>query len=126
MEYATSLFERETVERWLGYLRRVLEAMAADDGASVERLPMLAEGERTRVLRDTSETSWPADFARRAADALPPSPWDASTWKNWTEAVKADTGAKGKALFMPLRAALTGVTRGPELAPITALLGRCW
>ncbi|HLL45812.1 MAG TPA: condensation domain-containing protein, partial [Longimicrobiaceae bacterium] len=31
VEYATALFERETVERWLGYLRRVLEGMAADE-----------------------------------------------------------------------------------------------
>jgi glutamyl/glutaminyl-tRNA synthetase len=32
------------------------------------------------------------------------------------------TGRKGPALFMPLRAALTGATHGPELAPIVALL----
>ena len=32
------------------------------------------------------------------------------------------TGAKGKSLFMPLRAALTGETHGPELARILALL----
>ncbi|HEU4561362.1 MAG TPA: amino acid adenylation domain-containing protein, partial [Longimicrobium sp.] len=31
VEYATSLFERSTVERWVGYLRAVLEGMAADD-----------------------------------------------------------------------------------------------
>jgi glutamyl-tRNA synthetase len=32
------------------------------------------------------------------------------------------TGRKGPALFMPLRAALTGVTHGPELAPLLALI----
>lgn len=33
-------------------------------------------------------------------------------------AVKAATGKKGAALYMPLRAALTGVAHGPELAPL--------
>ncbi|HEX9935769.1 MAG TPA: amino acid adenylation domain-containing protein, partial [Longimicrobium sp.] len=56
VEYATSLFEQATVERWLGYLRRVLEAMAADDGSSVGRLPMLAEAERRLVLREWNDT----------------------------------------------------------------------
>jgi glutamyl-tRNA synthetase len=32
------------------------------------------------------------------------------------------TGRKGPALYMPLRAALTGVTHGPELAPLLALI----
>ncbi len=34
----------------------------------------------------------------------------------------AATGKKGPGLYMPLRAALTGVTHGPELAPILKLL----
>ena len=38
-------------------------------------------------------------------DLLPPAPWDETTWKSWTEAVKEATGVKGKALFMPLRLA---------------------
>ena len=45
------------------------------------------------------------------------------TWKTWTEAVKAATGAKGKALFMPLRLALTGREHGPELAALLPLIG---
>ena len=31
MEYATSLFERATIERYLGYFRTLLRAMVADD-----------------------------------------------------------------------------------------------
>ena len=62
-------------------------------------------------------------FAAKAAEALPPAPWDASTWKTWTDAIKAATGAKGKALFMPLRLALTGVDHGPELAALLPLIG---
>ncbi|HEY7767416.1 amino acid adenylation domain-containing protein, partial [Longimicrobium sp.] len=64
VEYATSLFEQATVERWLGYLRRVLEAFASDDGSSVERLPMLSEGERSLVLREWNATE--AAYPREA------------------------------------------------------------
>ncbi|MBZ9653338.1 glutamate--tRNA ligase [Phyllobacterium lublinensis] len=64
------------------------------------------------------------DFVRAAFDALPPEPWNRDTWKQWTDAVKAQSGRKGKPLFMPLRIALTGLTSGPELADLLPLLGR--
>ena len=64
------------------------------------------------------------DFAAAAAAALPPEPWGPETWSQWTGAVKAATGAKGKALFMPLRLALTGRPHGPELKNLLPLIGR--
>ncbi|MBI2720458.1 MAG: glutamate--tRNA ligase [Rhizobiales bacterium] len=64
------------------------------------------------------------DFIAEAARLLPPEPWNGSTWKTWTEAVKAATDRKGKALFMPLRLALTGLDHGPELAQLLPLIGR--
>ena len=48
---------------------------------------------------------------------------NAADFKGWTRAVAAATGQKGAALYMPLRAALTGTTHGPELAPLAALMG---
>lgn len=63
-------------------------------------------------------------FAATAASVLPPEPFDATTWKSWTGVVQAATGAKGKALFMPLRQALTGQDHGPELAALLPLIGR--
>ncbi|OYW59167.1 MAG: glutamate--tRNA ligase [Bosea sp. 12-68-7] len=65
-----------------------------------------------------------AAFAATAASVLPPEPFDATTWKSWTAAVQAATGAKGKALFMPLRQALTAQDHGPELAALLPLIGR--
>ncbi len=59
-----------------------------------------------------------------AAETLPAEPWDATTWKAWTQAISARTGAKGKALFHPLRLALTGRDKGPEMAPLLPLIGR--
>jgi glutamyl-tRNA synthetase len=64
------------------------------------------------------------DYVRLALESLPDEPWDGSTWKAWTDAVRKETGRKGKALFMPLRLALTGLAAGPELADLLPLLGR--
>lgn len=64
------------------------------------------------------------DFISHAAGLLPDEPWDAMTWKSWTSAVKEASDRKGKALFMPLRLALTGKQHGPELAALLPLIGR--
>ena len=64
------------------------------------------------------------DFIATAAGLLPQEPWDGSTWKTWTEAVKAATQRRGKTLFMPLRLALTGLDHGPELAALLPLMGK--
>lgn len=63
------------------------------------------------------------DVTRAAADLLPPEPWDADIWSRWTAAVKAATGRKGKALFLPLRLALTGLDHGPDLHALLPLIG---
>lgn len=60
-------------------------------------------------------------FYRAALDA-----WHAhggEGWKAWADAVKELTGAKGKLLFMPLRAALSGALHGPEMSHIVEYLG---
>ncbi|RJG44974.1 glutamate--tRNA ligase [Mesorhizobium sp. DCY119] len=62
------------------------------------------------------------EFVNQAFDMLPEEPWDGSTWKAWTGAVKEETKRKGKTLFMPLRLALTGLASGPELADLLPLL----
>ena len=51
-------------------------------------------------------------------------PWDSGTWKAWTAAVGATAGKKGRALFHPLRLALTGREQGPEMAGMLPLIGR--
>lgn len=44
--------------------------------------------------------------------------------KDMVKAVQKETGFKGKQLFMPIRAALTGQTHGPDLNQSIALLGK--
>ena len=77
----------------------------------------IVAGEVTPVIAD-------AGFAAAALDVLPSEPWDGQTWKAWTNAVKERTGAKGKALFMPLRLAVTGLEHGPDLSGLLPLIGR--
>ncbi|KAF0116380.1 MAG: glutamyl-tRNA synthetase [Rhodospirillaceae bacterium] len=59
-----------------------------------------------------------------AATLLPPEPWDETTWSTWSAAIKNATGRTGKALFQPLRLALTGRDHGPELKGLLPVIGR--
>ena len=63
-------------------------------------------------------------FLREAMETLPPEPWNGEVWRVWTDALKQATGRKGRALFMPLRLALTGEDHGPELRELLPLMGR--
>jgi glutamyl-tRNA synthetase len=63
------------------------------------------------------------DFLAKAA-ALLPEQLGPESWSAWAGAVKEATGAKGKALFLPLRRALTGVDHGPEMGALLPLIGR--
>jgi glutamyl-tRNA synthetase len=85
--------------------------------ADVDRWWTVVHGKTAPVVED-------AGFTDQALALLPPEPWDAGTWSKWTEAVKQATGAKGRALFHPLRLALTGLERGPELKDLLPLIGR--
>jgi glutamyl-tRNA synthetase len=76
-------------------------------------------GELTGLTADEDR-----EFISQASGLLPDEPWDATTWKSWTDAVKQASARKGKALFMPLRLALTGKPHGPELAALLPLIGR--
>ncbi len=62
------------------------------------------------------------DFVAQAFFLLDSPPYTADTWGSWTAAVKEATGRKGKQLFMPLRKAVTGRERGPEMADVMPLL----
>tara|TARA_R110002124_G_scaffold9586_16_gene49320 strand:+ start:6837 stop:8162 length:1326 start_codon:yes stop_codon:yes gene_type:complete len=64
------------------------------------------------------------EFLALAKALLPPDPWTIDTWGEWTGALKTATGRKGKALFLPLRLALTGRHDGPELKSLLPLVGR--
>lgn len=64
-----------------------------------------------------------ARFLAEALEALPEDPFDAATWPAFTSALKARTGRSGRALFMPLRLALTGRADGPDMKGLLPLIG---
>ncbi len=75
--------------------------------------------DRTPELSDEDR-----QFVTAARDSLPEGAFGPEAWREWTGALKQATGRKGKALFMPLRLALTGRDHGPELAALLPLIGR--
>ena len=64
------------------------------------------------------------DFLRQAASIAAGLDWSAEPWGQLTDALKGATARKGKALFHPLRRALTGRESGPEMAPLLKRIGR--
>jgi glutamyl-tRNA synthetase len=63
-----------------------------------------------------------AEVAQVALGLLPDPPYDAGTWSVWSEAVKAATGRRGKALFLPLRRIVTGRDAGPDMGALMPLV----
>ena len=63
-------------------------------------------------------------FLAQAASVAAGLDWSADPWPALADALKAATGRKGKALFHPLRRALTGRDSGPEMAPLLRRIGR--
>jgi glutamyl-tRNA synthetase len=63
-------------------------------------------------------------YLAQAADLLAALPWEGDIWHALTNALKQATGRKGKALFLPLRQALTGRDHGPDMAALLPLIGR--
>ncbi|WP_239571871.1 non-ribosomal peptide synthetase, partial [Streptomyces sp. G44] len=74
LEYNTGLFDTDTAERLAARLRVLLEAIAEDPGQHADRLPLMTDDERHRVLRQGEgirlpepDTTFPALFEAQAA-----------------------------------------------------------
>jgi len=65
-----------------------------------------------------------AAYLRQAADLARDVDWAGDPWHALTVGLKAASGRSGKALFLPLRRALTGKDHGPEMAALLPLIGR--
>ena len=82
----------------------------------VAEIARMVRGPVTPIIEDAG--------LMEAAARLLPETIDETAWKRWTDAVKDETGAKGRGLFMPLRLALTGQDHGPDMATLAPLIGR--
>ncbi|WP_328537487.1 non-ribosomal peptide synthetase [Streptomyces sp. NBC_00344] len=132
LEYATQLFEHETVERLAGHFGRLLESIADDPGARLGELDLLSEDEhaaldvhRTGAARDWDDASLLDLFEARAAktpDAL-------AVVSGEQRLTFRELDVRGNRIGHQLAAAGVGpdtvvgvlLERGPELVP--ALLG---
>ena len=78
-----------------------------------------------RVIDDPINVNTDIDYEylNIAQDLLPNEPWNTETWDQWVLKIKEKTQRKGKDLFMPIRLALTGKTKGPELNKLILLMG---
>ena len=65
-----------------------------------------------------------AAFLAQAAALLPEGAWDNEVYPRWIAALKPASGRAGRALFHPLRLALTGRESGPEMKALLPLIGR--
>ncbi len=80
VEYSTALYEKATIERYMGYWRRILEGMVAGNSQIVDCLDLLSEGERYQLLYEWNRTAaaYPKkcmhelfeDQVRRSAEAV--------------------------------------------------------
>ncbi|MHA4839086.1 glutamate--tRNA ligase [Sphingopyxis sp. MSC1_008] len=116
-----------------------------DHSAVADRLPAVITEARWNAIRPNVMTvaeaaEWvpvfdgpfappPAEAADRpvlaaAAQAAPAIDWGADPWHALTSAVKEATGAKGRALFLPLRRALTARDHGPDMAELLPLIDK--
>jgi len=64
------------------------------------------------------------DFLARALALAEMQVFDEAIWQKLTDALKQESGRKGKALFLPLRRALTGLDHGPDMRQLLPLIGR--
>jgi glutamyl-tRNA synthetase len=103
--------------------RGVDEALWLAVRGNIERLG--EAGDWLHICRDAIEPIIEdRDLCLKAAEMLPTEPWHDTTWQAWTESLKSALGKGGRALFHPLRLALTGRENGPELKLLLPLIGR--
>ena len=116
-------WQGETLERVLEALRGNLATLADLPG---ELAPFLDEPPRFEAAaEDALGAPRAAAVCAAAAAALAAlADWRADAVKSAIQSVAPALGVKGRELYQPVRAALTGRTHGPELPLVAELLGR--
>ncbi len=109
--------------------RRFFDVPWLEEGIDVVKTSVHRLTEFAEALRFVTEYTPPAidrAFAEKLAEELRAhgAPSNAEEYQQIVERLKAATGLKGKALFMPLRLVITGMEHGPELVKAIPLLKR--
>ena len=96
---------------WLAVRGNIATLLDAGDWWAVCHQPLTPEIEDEELLAV-------------ALAELPDGPFGPDSWSQWTKAVSTATSKKGKALFMPLRKALTGRAFGPDVGILLCYMTR--
>lgn len=116
MTYAEARPRLEALRSDLGELFWDTVRMNLHKFGEVTEWAQIVNGDITPRIEDPA-------FAAKALELLPDD-YGRDSWSAWSGAIKDATGAKGKALFMPLRQALTGLDHGPDMSALSFLIGR--
>ena len=113
----------ERLERTLELLRGNLATLM---DVRSELAPFLDE---VPAVEPEAAAALVSEFAPRVCEAAAAAfeslaEWRVDTLKSALQLVGKETGARGRDLYQPVRAALTGRTHGPELPSVLELLGR--
>ena len=132
-EYATDLFSRGTMERFLGHYRTVLEAIAANPEQRISQLPILTAEEKHQVLQgwNSRTAMYPREktLAALFEEQVARTPNATAIVFNEQELTYADLNTRAARLAVQLRAqgvgpeVLVGVCVERSLEMMVALLG---
>ena len=108
---------------------RLPDGMAEADWAAIRpNLKSVAEAaDWWEILHGHVERVAPSEdrpLLAAAAEAAAGVDWSDAPWPQLVARLKESSGRTGKALFLPLRRALTGRDSGPEMAALLPLIGR--
>ena len=116
-------YDESARRRILDLLHEKIETLSDLAGKSAPFEPTInIDDEAREVLRSpgTRQVIEALENALHASDEA----ITAAQFKSMLEEVGRSTGQKGKALYFPIRAALTGAVHGPDLAGLAELKGR--
>ncbi len=122
-EYVREAYDNAARLKILGLLHEKIETLAElDEKSAPFRSPPVVDDEAREVLATPEAHT----VLKALADALNASAeeFTGALFKSLVKQVGKETGQKGKALFFPVRAALTGSVHGPDLAGIAELKGK--
>ena len=75
------------------------------------------------VTGPIAQPDFTAEDRAYLAEAAAALQWSADPWSALTTVLKESAGRKGRALFLPLRQALTGMDHGPDMGELLPLIG---
>jgi nondiscriminating glutamyl-tRNA synthetase len=122
-DFVRSTYDEQSRKKILTLLHEKVDVLSElPEKSEPFRSPLVFDDEARAVL-ETPEARQVLDALRAMLEASSEE-LTAEQFKAMVKQAGKQTGQKGKALFFPVRAALTGAVHGPDLAGIAELKGR--